>query len=163
LTWPTRAQLLHIKGPFSQQTLKRALCAFLRVNVLKPIWQYLSYNAYDRHGKLKMLRGRTSDRHAFDALGAPASTLEAVLSGICDSFDIDESQRYQLRPTDNLGDIYRAMTKHRLGDDMEYERLYAEMKELIGEFDCRELSQGVDVTIGKLIEFVSRKLAAQQG
>ena len=56
--------------------------------MLKRIWQYLTYSAYDRCGWLKMIL----DRRAFEYLDASEGIVDMVLSGICESFDIDPSQ-----------------------------------------------------------------------
>lgn len=127
------------------------------------IWKYLTHNEYDRHGKLKMPSDRLPDMDAFSIVHTSPETVDMVLSGICESFDIDQSQKFCIRPEDNLGDIYRAMTKYQLCDDLEYERLHSAMTEWIGDFDWAELGSDINFTVKEVIDFVTDRQVAQQG
>ncbi len=122
------------------------------------LYRWWTYSAYDANGKLKMLTERAPDPTAFNCVDAFGDDIQRTLAMICDSFDIDLTQQFCLRPKDNLADIYRAMTKYRIGDDMEYERLLMALTNLVGEFDTAELTNDINVTVQEVIEFVSRKL-----
>jgi hypothetical protein len=127
--------------------------------MFKRLYQWWTYSAYDAHGKLKMLAERASDLTAFNSVNASEDDVKRTLAMICDSFDIDLSEQFCLRPEDNLADIYHAMTKYRIGDDMEYERLIMALTDCIGEFDTADLTNDINVTVQEVIEFVSRRLA----
>lgn len=78
------------------------------------LYQWWTYSAYDAHGKLKMLTERASDPTAFNSVSASEDDIKRTLAMICESFDIDLSQQFCLRPEDNLANIYRAMMKFAL-------------------------------------------------
>jgi len=79
------------------------------------LYRWWTYSAYDANGKLKMLTERAPDPTAFNCVDAFGDDIQRTLAMICDSFDIDLTQQFCLRPKDNLADIYRAMTKYRIG------------------------------------------------
>ena len=130
--------------------------------MLKRIWNYLTYNAYDENGDLKLLHGRSIEKDAYKYLDVDYGLIEMVLDGICESFDIKPSQKYQLRPSDNLAVIYGAMTKYSLGDHLEYERLNDEMAKWVVDYDPYELAEDTNITIERVIKFVATKRSTQQ-
>lgn len=109
-----------------------------------------------------MLTDRAPAPTAFNGVDASEEDIQRTLAMICDSFDIDLTQQFCLRPEDNLADIYRAMTKYRMCDDMEYERLLMALTDLVGEFDTAELTNDINLTVQEVIEFVSRRLAGNR-
>ena len=131
------------------------------MDILKRIGLRLTYNAYDRSDHLKFLVGRASDEHAFDGSGISRDTIDMVLTGICESFDIDHSQKYCLRAADDLGDIYRAMTQGKWCDDLEYERLYQKIEEWISPFTYAALAKDINFTVEQVIFFIANRKATQ--
>lgn len=129
--------------------------------MLSWLWRWLTYSAYDRQGMLRILLNRQPDPDAFRTVQASSAEVQRVLTIICEAFDIDLVQQFCLRPEDNLADIYRAMTKYRMGDDLEYERLLMALAELVGEFRPEELCHDINVTVREVIEFVSHRQREQ--
>ena len=67
---------------------------------------------------------------------------------------------YCLRLEDNLADIYRTFVEGSLfgiSDDMEYERLYFGLEEMLGDFEPKDLSPDINVTVQRVIEFAFQK------
>jgi hypothetical protein len=126
------------------------------------LYQWWTYSAFNPNGKLRLLAERAVDPDAFISVDASQADIRRTLAIICDSFDIDSTQQFCLRPEDNLGDIYNAMTKYQIGDDMEYERLLMALTDVVGEFDTSELTNDINVTVQEVIEFVSRRLTEKR-
>ena len=124
--------------------------------MLNQIWNYFTYNPYDRQGRLKLLLNRSYDKSAFSTLTTSSEIIELVLNAICESFDIKQSQKYCLRPSDNLGEVYRAITKFRMVDDMEFERLHKEIGKLVGGYEKNKFNWDVDFSVEELIMFVAK-------
>ena len=117
---------------------------FLRNLLQNPRW--------DSQGRLKYLLSRESSPAACAVAGVSPESTERALRLFCDAFDIPDEQRFCLRPSDAIHDIYRAMVAP-THDDMEYERLGMNLKEAIG----RSLTEGESksfVTIEDVIRFV---------
>jgi|GEM_PF-1156636 hypothetical protein len=127
--------------------------------MLKSFYRWLTYSAYDLRGNLRVLTERTNDPSAFNHLSASEGDIRRALGIICESFFIKQNQQFCLRPEDNLADIYNAITKYQISDDMEYERLILALTECIGEFDMDDLTKDNNLTVQKVIELVSRRLA----
>ncbi|QDU38354.1 hypothetical protein Mal4_26810 [Maioricimonas rarisocia] len=130
----------------------------LTIPLLARLRNWWTYSPYDATGRLIMLIKRPADPAAFDCLGVRSAVVEQVLDGICDSFDIERHQKFQLRPADDLADIYRSTTRYRLGDDLEYERLMLKIEEWTGDFNLCDWTEDIHVTVGETIEFVNARL-----
>ena len=65
---------------------------------------------------------RESDPEACQLEGVSPEAVDLALDIFCDAFDIISEQKYCLRPSDRLMDIYSAMVTG-MSDDLEFERL----------------------------------------
>ena len=73
-------------------------------------------------GNLKYLLQREPSREACMIEGVSAEAVDLALDIFCDAFDIEQEQKYSLRPSDKLMDIYSVMVTGQT-DDLEFERL----------------------------------------
>ena len=120
--------------------------------------QLFSNPAWDSKGKSVYLLNRRSSAEACSVVGVPAKVIDRALCMFCDAFDIPEEQRFCLRPSDRICDIYGAMVTGN-HDDWECERLMMNVKELIK----RQLSQeecGSIVSIEDLIRLLRKNTVA---
>ena len=128
--------------------------------MIKRIASWLNRPSAYENGKLRYLIARDPIPTLLELKGIPFDFVRRVLSIICESFDIPGSQMYCLRLEDNLADIYRTFVEGSLfgiSDDMEYERLYFGLEEMLGDFEPKDLSPDINVTVQRVIEFAFQK------
>lgn len=128
--------------------------------MIKRIASWLNRPSAYENGKLRYLIARDPIPTLLELKGIPFDFVRRVLSIICKSFDIPGSQMYCLRLEDNLADIYRTFVEGSLfgiSDDMEYERLYFGLEEMLGDFEPKDLSPDINVTVQRVIEFAFQK------
>jgi len=117
------------------------MIAFLR--------RFFSNPAWDSKGRFTYLLDRESDQNLCVVSGVPLEVVDEALKLFCDAFDIPDEQRYCLRPSDQMMDIYKAMVTG-FSDDLEFERLTMNLDKAIG----RKITDEESVTIKSLEDLV---------
>jgi hypothetical protein len=127
--------------------------------MIKRICSWLNRSPYEK-GKVKFLLARDSLPSLLEVEGVPFDFVKRILTIICASFGVPESQMYCLRLEDNLADIYKTFVEASLlgmSDNLEYERLYLELEDMIGKFNPKDLSPDINITVLMVIKFAFRK------
>ncbi|HEX3625067.1 MAG TPA: hypothetical protein VH280_06565 [Verrucomicrobiae bacterium] len=124
----------------------------------KFLHNFFSNPAWDNQGKFAWLLNREASPDACAIDGVPPEIVDAALHLFCHAFDIPDAQRFCLRPSDRVQDIYLAMVNG-LHDDLEYERLAMNIDKLIARKVSQQKIQNF-ITVEDVIRFVFKNIGA---
>jgi len=87
---------------------------------------------WDRHGRMRFLADRKPDRHSARLSGIDPAVADKALEIIWRAFDIPKSQRYCLRPHDDLLALYHSIYPPGWPDCMDFETLWLLLERALG-------------------------------